>query len=137
MLGSTVDAWRDARCLAQVLNRQDFANVEAGVCPLPADHDGSLKMLLHRSRLFFEDLPAIRRRRESGDHSEVLSEETRGKRPRYYLQNFQFQSGVWITDESAQLPSAFGHDTWQLGFVQRVCNGPRLCENAMDDMIPF
>ncbi|HEY1863193.1 MAG TPA: class I SAM-dependent methyltransferase, partial [Roseiarcus sp.] len=82
--------------------QQDLANVEAGVYPLPADHDGSLKMLLHRSRLFFEDLPAVHRRRESGDHSEVLSEETRGKRPRYYLQNFHFQSGGWMTDESAQ-----------------------------------
>src|SRR6202022_641122 len=60
--------------------QQDLANVEAGVYPLPADHDGSLKMLLQRSRLFFEDLPAVRRRRESGDHNEVLSEETRGKR---------------------------------------------------------
>jgi len=82
--------------------RQDLANVEAGVYPLPADHDGSLKMLLDRSRLFFEDLPAVHRRRESGDHSEVLTEETRGKRPRYYLQNFHFQSGGWMTDESAQ-----------------------------------
>ncbi|MGH6812642.1 MAG: class I SAM-dependent methyltransferase [Methylocella sp.] len=82
--------------------QQDLANVEAGVYPLPADHDGSLKMLLHRSRLFFEDLPAIHRRRERGDHSEVLSDETRGKRPRYYLQNFHFQSGGWMTDESAQ-----------------------------------
>src|SRR5580692_13223718 len=82
--------------------RQDLANVEAGVYPLPADHDGSLKMLLDRSRLFFEDLPAVSRCRESGDHSEVLSEETRGKRPRYYLQNFHFQSGAWMTDESAQ-----------------------------------
>ena len=82
--------------------RQDLANVEAGVYPLPADHDGSLKMLLDRSRLFFEDIPAVRRRRESGDHSEVLTEETRGKRPRYYLQNFHFQSGGWMTDESAQ-----------------------------------
>src|SRR5205807_8783363 len=82
--------------------RQDLANVEAGVYPLPADHDGSLKMLLHRSRLFFEDLPAVHRRRESGDHNEVLSEETRGKRPRYYLQNFHFQSCGWMTDESAR-----------------------------------
>ena len=73
-----------------------------GVYPLPTDHDGSLKMLLQRSRLFFEDLPAIRRRRESGNHNEVLSEKTRGKRPRYYLQNFHFQSGGWMTDESAQ-----------------------------------
>ena len=84
------------------LLQQDLANVEAGIYPLPADHDGSLSTLLERSRLFFEDLPEVHRRRESGGHNEVLSEETRGKRPRYYLQNFHFQSGGWMTDESAQ-----------------------------------
>jgi ubiquinone/menaquinone biosynthesis C-methylase UbiE len=30
-----------------------------------------------------------------------LSQKTRGKRPRYYLQNFHFQSGGWMTDDSA------------------------------------
>src|SRR5215475_9554604 len=43
---------------------QDLANVEAGVYPLPVDHDGSFTTLLHRSRLFFEDLPAIYERRK-------------------------------------------------------------------------
>ncbi len=81
---------------------QDLANVEAGIYPLPADHDGSLVTLLHRSRLFFEDLPAIHRRRERGAHSEILTGKTRGKRPRYYLQNFHFQTGGWMTDESAE-----------------------------------
>jgi ubiquinone/menaquinone biosynthesis C-methylase UbiE len=81
---------------------QDLANVEAGIYPLPTDHDGSLPMLLNRSRLFFEDLPEIHRRRENGHHRQVLSEETRGKRPSYYLQNFHFQSGGWMTLESAQ-----------------------------------
>src|SRR5258708_33647740 len=81
---------------------QDLANVEAGIYPLPTDHDGSLPMLLHRSRLFFKDLPEIHRRRENGHHREVLSEETRGKRPSYFLQNFHFQSGGWMTQESAQ-----------------------------------
>ena len=85
-----------------ILLQQDLANVEAGVYPLPADHDGSLLTLLHRSRLFFEDLPEIHRRRESSAHNEVLSEGTRGKRPRYYLQNFHFQSGGWMTDDSAK-----------------------------------
>jgi ubiquinone/menaquinone biosynthesis C-methylase UbiE len=84
------------------LLQRDLENVEAGMYPLPADHDGSLSTLLERSRLFFEDLPAVRRRREEGAHSEVLTEETRGKRPRYYLQNFHFQSGGWMTDESAK-----------------------------------
>ena len=81
---------------------QDLANVEAGVYPLPADHDGSLATLLHRSRLFFEDLPAIHQRRKHRANKEVLTEETRGKRPRYYLQNFHYQSGGWMTDDSAE-----------------------------------
>jgi ubiquinone/menaquinone biosynthesis C-methylase UbiE len=81
---------------------QDLANVEAGIYPLPADHDGSLPTLLHRSRMFFEDLPSIHRRREDGQFLQVLNERTRGKRPTYYLQNFHFQSGGWMTPESAQ-----------------------------------
>jgi ubiquinone/menaquinone biosynthesis C-methylase UbiE len=81
---------------------QDLANVEAGIYPLPADHDGSLLTLLRRSRMFFEDLPNIHRRRENGQFLQVLNEQTRGKRPTYYLQNFHFQSGGWMTPESAQ-----------------------------------
>jgi ubiquinone/menaquinone biosynthesis C-methylase UbiE len=84
------------------LFKLDLANVEAGIYPLPADHDGSLSTLLNRSWLFFEDLPEIHRRRESGQHSEVLTAETRGKRPLYYLQNFHFQSGGYMTDDSAR-----------------------------------
>jgi len=90
--------WSDLAALLQ----RDLANVEAGVYPLPEDHDGSVAKLLHRSRLFFEDLPEIHRRRLSGAHSEVLNEETRAKRPRYYLQNFHFQSGGWMTEDSAK-----------------------------------
>ena len=81
---------------------QDLANVEAGVYPLPVDHDGSWATLLHRSRLFFEDLPDIHRRRKRRANREVLTEGTRGKRPRYYLQNFHFQSGGWMTEDSAE-----------------------------------
>jgi ubiquinone/menaquinone biosynthesis C-methylase UbiE len=84
-----------------ILFQQDLANVEAGIYPLPADHDGSLLTLFDRSRLFFEDLPEIHRRRERSAHNEVLAEGTRGKRPRYYLQNFHFQTGGWMTSDSA------------------------------------
>src|SRR5262249_49641356 len=41
-------------------------------------------------------------RRESGTRNEVMTEEVRGRRPIYYLQNFHFQSGGWMTRESAQ-----------------------------------
>src|SRR5215472_14883252 len=95
------DRWRLYRDMAALL-QQDLANVEAGLYPLPLDHDGSLPDLLERSRLFFADLPAVHQRREGGQSQEVLNEQTRGKRPRYYLQNFHFQSGGWLTPESAQ-----------------------------------
>jgi hypothetical protein len=85
-----------------ILLQQDLANVEAGIYPLPADHDGSIWTRLQRSRLFFEDLPEIHRRRESNAHSEILSEGEHWRRPRYYLQNFHFQSGGWMTDDSAE-----------------------------------
>jgi ubiquinone/menaquinone biosynthesis C-methylase UbiE len=81
---------------------QDLANVERGIYPLPEDHDGSLFTLIDRSRLFFADLPDIHRRRQRRAHDEVLNQKTRAKRPRYYLQNFHFQSGGWMTDDSAE-----------------------------------
>src|ERR1700694_2970688 len=61
--------------MAALLQR-DLANVEAGIYPLPADHDGSWSMLLERSRLFFEELPDIHRRRKSGAATEVLTAKT-------------------------------------------------------------
>jgi ubiquinone/menaquinone biosynthesis C-methylase UbiE len=84
------------------LLEQDLANVEAGIYPVPADHDGSLLALLDRSRLFFRDLPDIYQRRERNATHEVLTAKTRGRRPAYYLQNFHFQSGGWLTEESAE-----------------------------------
>jgi ubiquinone/menaquinone biosynthesis C-methylase UbiE len=80
---------------------QDLANVEAGIYPLPADHDGSLFTMLNRSRLFFRDLPDVDERRKRNATREVLNAKTRGRRPDYYLQNFHFQSGGWLTEESA------------------------------------
>jgi ubiquinone/menaquinone biosynthesis C-methylase UbiE len=84
------------------LMRQDLANVEAGIYPLPRDHDGSLLTRLYRSWLFFDDLPEVYRRRERNGFREALNEKTRDLRPKYYLQNFHFQSGGWMTDESAE-----------------------------------
>ena len=49
--------------------------------------------------MFFDDLPNIHRRRERGAHDEVLNNSMRGKRPRYYLQNFHYQSGGWLTED--------------------------------------
>ncbi len=79
------------------LLRQDLANVEAGLYPLPADHDGSLATLLNRSRLFFEDLPEVYRRRKNGGHSEVLSAQTRREAATLLSAEFPFPVG-WLDD---------------------------------------
>jgi len=89
------------RDLAALL-AQDLDNVEAGLYPLPHDHDGTLLTRLRRSRLFFEDLPAVHRRRERNDFREVLTEATAGRRPDYYLQNFHYQSDGWLSEDSAE-----------------------------------
>ena len=85
-----------------VLLQQDLANVETGIYPLPHDRDGSLLTRFHRSRLFFDDLPEIYRRRARNGYREVLNEKIRDLRPDYYLQNFHYQSGGWMTDELAE-----------------------------------
>jgi ubiquinone/menaquinone biosynthesis C-methylase UbiE len=87
--------------MAALLER-DLANVEAGIYPVPADHDGSLLTLLGRSRLFFRDLPEVHARRKRNATREVQNPTTRGRRPDYYLQNFHFQTGGWLTEESAE-----------------------------------
>jgi ubiquinone/menaquinone biosynthesis C-methylase UbiE len=76
--------------------------LEGGSSSRRTRHRPSAARWLNRSRLFFEDLPDIHRRRERGLVREVLTAETRGKRPRYYLQNFHFQSGGWMTNDSAR-----------------------------------
>ncbi|MEM9206284.1 MAG: class I SAM-dependent methyltransferase [Pseudomonadota bacterium] len=84
-----------------VLLERDIENVERGYYPMPDDNDGSFLDVLRRSRLFFQDLPEVNRRREENDNSEVYTDENKGKRPRYYLQNFHYQSGGWMTEDSA------------------------------------
>jgi hypothetical protein len=82
--------------------RQDLANVYTGIYPLPAGRYGRLPRLLWRSWLLFQALPNVHRRREINGHDEVLTEEVQGRQPRSFLQNFRFQSGGWITEDSAE-----------------------------------
>jgi ubiquinone/menaquinone biosynthesis C-methylase UbiE len=84
------------------LFKQDLANVVTGLYPNPDDHDGSLLNLLNRSSLFFRDLSEVGARRQRNGTREVLNEQTRGRCPEYYLQNFHFQTGGWLTADSAE-----------------------------------
>lgn len=86
---------------------KDRANIEAGYYRAPHDMLVSPLEVLRRSRLFFDDLRRVSRRRREGEHQEVLEAARGGDGengyPRYYLQNFHYQSGGWLSDESAEL----------------------------------
>ena len=64
--------WRDYSCRSSPIS-------EAGIYPLPFDHDGSLLTLIHRSRPFFADLPEIHRRHEVRGHSSIKIRAVRGR----------------------------------------------------------
>jgi len=86
------------------LMARDLANAEAGYYPLPDDDDSDLAERIAASRAFFRDVPEVARRRREGIHQELpAGEGGAGRRPRYYMQNFHFQSGGWLTEESAGL----------------------------------
>ncbi len=91
------------RYLAALL-AEDLANVEAGIYPLPADHDGSLADAARPlAAVLFADLPRSRRRAANATRRARCDERGDPRAaPGYYLQNFHFQSGGWLTEESAE-----------------------------------
>jgi ubiquinone/menaquinone biosynthesis C-methylase UbiE len=70
---------------------------------MPRDRDGSLASLIETSRRFFADLPRAAERKAKGQGAEVFSPELADKFPAYFLQNFHFQTGGYLTEESARL----------------------------------
>ncbi|MFT3729698.1 MAG: class I SAM-dependent methyltransferase [Terricaulis sp.] len=83
---------------------KDRANIEAGLYPAPNDVrvDRALSALRNSAR-FFRDLPEVDARRLERDGDEVRHQAQGNQFPAYYLQNFHYQSGGWLTEESAKL----------------------------------
>ncbi|MDW3204210.1 MAG: methyltransferase domain-containing protein [Alphaproteobacteria bacterium] len=85
------------------LQQRDWSNVEAGYYPPPADLLVPPGKMLRNAARFLRDVPAVNLRRRLKANSETFNEQYRGRRPRYYLQNFHYQSGGWMTEDSAAL----------------------------------
>jgi ubiquinone/menaquinone biosynthesis C-methylase UbiE len=83
---------------------KDRANIEAGLYPAPDDArlDKAVSALSHSAR-FFADLPRVDARRVERRGAEVREAAPDERYPAYYLQNFHYQSGGWLTRESAEL----------------------------------
>ncbi|WP_417685229.1 class I SAM-dependent methyltransferase [Roseibium sp.] len=95
------------RMLADIaaLLAADLKAVEDGLYPAPRDGRMSVRELIATSRAFFRDVPEVARRRATGAHQEVFEDRDRfgDTLPRYYRQNFHFQSDGWLSEESARL----------------------------------
>jgi ubiquinone/menaquinone biosynthesis C-methylase UbiE len=83
---------------------KDRANIEEGLYPAPEDlrFDRLVAGLSH-SAAFFKDLPEVDARRWEKRGVEVRAEAPAGRYPTYYLQNFHYQSGGWLSEDSAEL----------------------------------
>jgi hypothetical protein len=93
---------RMLRDMAALFER-DLANADRGLYPLPRDNDGTLPGLIAASRKYFADLPASAERKAERRGKEVYSPELKEKLPAYFLQNFHYQTGGYLTEDSAEL----------------------------------
>lgn len=84
------------------LYRRDWQNIRAGLYRPPADLAPHPSAILRNSRAFLEDLPKVAQRRRRDANSEVLTPDRKGSYPRYYLQNFHYQTDGWFSEESAE-----------------------------------
>jgi ubiquinone/menaquinone biosynthesis C-methylase UbiE len=83
---------------------RDWRNVRDGVykvpwdavTPRPAD-------AVRRSLRFFADLPSVHLRRRAGGHQEVAMNGDAAACPRYFRQNFHYQTDGYLSENSADL----------------------------------
>lgn len=88
--------------LGQLVLR-DAAAVREGLYPPMPEAEGPLE-LLARARAMLADLPGTTRRRAERDAGTARASETvKDGLPDYFRQDFHFQTGGYLTDESARL----------------------------------
>lgn len=90
------------RAAMRALFQQDWRNVQEGYYPLPMPLTGPAAAL-RQSRAYLADLPVVTARRARKGGLDVRQDVPGDDYPPYYLQNFHFQSGGWLTDDSAEI----------------------------------
>ena len=87
--------------LAQLAVR-DTAAVRDGIYPPMPDGAGLLEQIM-RARAMLSDFPNTLQRRSTHDASSVLPNAKNSDLPDYYVQDFHFQTGGYLTDHSARI----------------------------------
>jgi ubiquinone/menaquinone biosynthesis C-methylase UbiE len=86
----------------EALIEQDLANIDAGLYRMPEDVLPGPAALRQAAR-YIADLRAVDRRRRAKDGQEVFRSKENGRFPRYYLQNFHYQTDGYLSRRSAEL----------------------------------
>lgn len=97
-----IPKWQGIVARMRELFVQDWKNIEAGLYRAPEGLMSPADAVTQSLR-FFKDARKVDERRLSRRHSEVMSEDLRAHYPRYYLQNFHYQTDGWFSEKSAKL----------------------------------
>lgn len=84
----------------RALFARDLANAEAGLYPLPLDITREMRRA-RASLRYLADIPRVAARRRRDGHSDVAA--LGADLPRYYRQNFHFQTDGYLSEDSAKL----------------------------------
>ncbi len=84
------------------LFERDYQNIEAGLYKEP-EQGRDPRRPIDKAIRFFLDAKKVDDRRMEKRHSEVNAGARTKQYPRYYLQNFHFQTDGWLSEDSADL----------------------------------
>ncbi len=87
----------------RALLEQDWRNIEEGHYRLPESVVARPLAALQKAGRYFADLRQVDRRRRADANDEVFRATPPGRYPRYYLQNFHYQTDGWLSRRSAEL----------------------------------
>jgi ubiquinone/menaquinone biosynthesis C-methylase UbiE len=85
------------------LIEQDWRNIAEGHYRLPEDVIARPIAALRKAGLYFADLSRVERRRRAAGNDEVFRAMRGAPYPRYYLQNFHYQTDGYLSRRSAEL----------------------------------
>jgi len=82
---------------------QDWRNIEQGLYRLPESVIADPLAMLRKAGRYFADLRRVDARRRADASDEIFRSTPPGRYPRYYLQNFHYQTDGWLSRRSAEL----------------------------------
>ena len=143
---SNLPSLRDLLFDLALLFHRDWQNIRAGQYRMPYDLVEDPRRLVTGVARYLLDLPEVNARRRRQEFNEVAQQAPQGSQalPRYYLQNFHYQTDGYLSDHSArlydqQIEVLFlgGADAMRrmaLSPLAKFLRGPRVSETRLLDV---